>query len=72
LSLNHIKTKWSYIIFHPQKQCHYNTPLIDLKTVEQVGTLGIRLSLDDLGPRQSKDKALLSAKAGVFKIQASK
>jgi hypothetical protein len=58
--------------FHPQKQCHYNTPLIDLKTVEQVGTLGIRLSLDDHGPRQSEDKALLSANAGVFKIQASK
>ncbi|PNF32420.1 hypothetical protein B7P43_G04890 [Cryptotermes secundus] len=45
------------------KQCHYNTPLIDLKTVEQVGILGIRLSLDDLGPRQSEDKALLSANA---------
>lgn len=37
--------------------------------MEQVGILGIRLSLDDLGPRQSDDKALLSANAGVFKIQ---
>jgi hypothetical protein len=47
-------------------------PLIDMKTVEQVGTLGIRVSLDDLGPRQSEDKALPSANSGAFKIHASK
>jgi hypothetical protein len=72
LPLSHIKVKWSYIIFSPQKQCHYNTPLIDMKTVGQVGTLGIRLSLDDRGPRQSEDKALLSANSGAFKIHTSK
>ncbi|XP_021933732.1 centrosomal protein of 120 kDa-like isoform X3 [Zootermopsis nevadensis] len=42
------------------KLCHYNIPLIDLRTVEEVGTLAIGFTLDDLGPKQIEDKTVLN------------
>jgi hypothetical protein len=52
------------VLLHPQQQYHCNTPLIDPRTMEEVGTLGITLSLNDHGPKKTEDKALLCTQSG--------
>jgi len=58
--LSHLEIKWSCIIFHLQKECYCNTPLLDLRTEQEVGTLAIKLTLDDHGPKRIEGKALPS------------
>lgn len=58
--------------FYLQKLCNYNIPLIDLRTVEEVGTIAIGLTLDDLGPKRTEDKNLLSTYSDIFNIWTSK